>query len=80
MARQIAKLCQGKEVDLICSGYNPIILPVAWLAIVSGLANVEVDLKEPIALGVEKNRTFEAAKDVVAEVKSNLRQYWKSMN
>jgi acetoin utilization protein AcuC len=79
-ARQIAELCQGKEIDLICSGYNPSILPSAWLAIVSGLANVEVDLEEPLAFRVEKNRTFEEARDVVAEVKNNLRQYWKSMN
>ncbi len=78
--RQIAKICQGKEIDLLCSGYNPNILPSAWLAIISGLANVEVDLEEPLAFGVEKNRTFKEVNNVVTEVKRNLRQYWKSMN
>jgi acetoin utilization protein AcuC len=79
MVRQIAKICQDKEVDLICSGYNPNILPGAWLALISGLAGDEVDLEETLAFRVKRNRMLEETKDVVEKVKRNLRKYWKSM-
>ncbi|MDI6811873.1 MAG: histone deacetylase, partial [archaeon] len=32
-----AEVCEDKEIDLIASGYNPEILPLAWTLMISGL-------------------------------------------
>jgi len=41
------EVCNGKEVDLIASGYNKEILPLAWTALVSGLINLDIRIKDP---------------------------------
>lgn len=74
--RKIAEKCNGKEVDLICSGYKPQVLTRAWLALVSGLAGVEVKLEEPFPLRNRKRRMPQEVRDIVKEVKTNLQPYW----
>jgi len=46
--REMAQTCGGKAVDMIGSGYNKEILPHAWLALISGLADFPVPLEEPV--------------------------------
>ncbi len=75
--REIAKICNGKEVDLICSGYNPEVLIKAWSALISGLANVDAELEEPFPIGIRKDQMFQEAKNIVRTIKRNLRPYWK---
>lgn len=77
--REIAKICDGKEVDLICSGYKPEVLSRAWSALISGLADAEVELKEPLPLRIMRGQMLEETENVVKEVKRNLQPYWKSM-
>lgn len=77
--KEIAEICDGKEVDLICSGYKPSVLPEAWSAIISGLAGIEVQTKEPLSSAITKTRTLEKTKDMIKEVKRNLHSYWKSL-
>jgi len=77
--REIAKMCDGKEVDLICSGYKPEVLSRAWSALISGLADIEVKLEEPLPLRIKKSQMLEETEDVVREVKRNLQPYWKCM-
>jgi acetoin utilization protein AcuC len=74
--REIAKICDGKEVDLICSGYNPQVMPQAWSALISGLAEVDIDLKEQFPLASEKTQGLEDVENVVKKVKGNLEPYW----
>ena len=74
--RELAELCKGKEVDLICSGYKPIILPEAWSAIISGLAGIKVEMQEVLSPMITKARTLEKTKKVIKEVKRNLKPYW----
>ena len=33
--REMAEVCQGKQIDLIASGYNKTILPYAWLSLLA---------------------------------------------
>lgn len=79
--REIAKeVSQEKEVDLLASGYNQKILPYAWSAIISGLLDLEVDLsdlKEPDPPA--KKARYEETKDMVRELKKNLKKYWRCM-
>ena len=73
------KICQGRLASLIGSGYNRKVLPYAWLALISGAAGIEVDLKEPIPKPNEEvhlNRLDETLK-VVEKVKKEIKKYWK---
>jgi acetoin utilization protein AcuC len=78
--RQLAdEVCQGKELDLIASGYNKRVLPYAWLALISGLGNwnVAVEEPEPSTHKFHKDPAYAQTKIVEAEIKSNLKPYWK---
>jgi len=77
--RKLSKICEGKEIDLIASGYNKKVLPYAWLALISGLANWQIEIKEPISIPqrLQKDPSFEDTKKVIEEVKRNLKNYWR---
>ncbi|GAF97777.1 unnamed protein product, partial [marine sediment metagenome] len=53
--REMAGVCAGREVDLIGSGYNRQVLPHAWLALICGLAGIDVELEEPEIASVWKS-------------------------
>ena len=73
------EICEGKELDLIASGYNKRVLPYSWLALIAGLAGwtVEVEEPEPATRKFHKDPAYAQTKQVEAEVKSNLKPYWK---
>jgi acetoin utilization protein AcuC len=78
--RQLAdEVCQGKELDLIASGYNKRVLPYAWLALISGLAdwNIDVEEPEPVTHKFHKDPAYGQTRIVEAEIKNNLKPYWK---
>ena len=74
--KEIAKICDGKEVDLMCSGYKPQVLSRAWSALISGLAGVDIGLEEPFPLRTEKTQMLGEVKNVVKKVKRSLKPYW----
>jgi acetoin utilization protein AcuC len=79
--REMAKVCDGKVIDLIASGYNEMVLPHAWLALISGLAGIKLEIEEPESVP-QRFRTdlaFAATEKVVDEVKSCLKDYWKCL-
>jgi len=72
------KVSQGKEVDLIASGYNKEILPFAWAALIAGLLNLNIELKDPDkSLAPSKKSGLEETKEIVEELKKILRNYWR---
>ncbi len=72
------EVCQGKEVDLIASGYNQTILPLAWSALISGLLDIDIELKEPFLTKIPaKNSKLKEIKEIVKELKNYLKKYWK---
>jgi len=77
--KEISRLCENKSVDLICSGYKPDVLSKAWLSLITGLANVEVELEEPL-LKTEESEKLTQTKELIKRVKENLKPHWKSMN
>jgi len=79
--REMAKICDDKVIDLIASGYNREILPYAWLALLSGLADFELKIEEPwiISQQIETDPSFAETERVVKEVKSQLKDYWASL-
>ena len=79
--REIAEICQGRLIDLLASGYNKKVLPYAWLALISGLADFEFSAEdpEPIPQRFQNDQSLEQTTEVVAKVKSNLRDYWSCL-
>jgi len=75
--RKLAEICQGKEIDLIASGYNPEILPLAWTNLISGLLNLPIKIKWPEKSAPQKDSKLEETKEVVKELKKILKKYWK---
>jgi len=75
-----AQVTGGRSVDLILSGYTMNVLPHAWSAMIAGLLDLDVDLgdfKERNA--PPDGSAYEVTKDIVADLRSRLRPYWKCM-
>lgn len=77
--RKLSEICQGKEIDMIGSGYNKEVLPYGWLALISGVADWKIEIKEPIPIPerFKEDETFEETKKVIEEVKKTLKDYWR---
>jgi acetoin utilization protein AcuC len=75
--RKLSEICQGKEVDLIASGYNQKILPLAWLSLISGLLDLKVKLEEPTREIPNKDSKLKETKEIIKELKDILKNYWK---
>ena len=77
--REMAKLCQCKVIDIIGSGYNKDVLPYAWLALISGLADFKTKVEEPVSIPerFRKDPSFAETKEVLEEVKGHLKDYWR---
>ncbi len=71
----LAGICEGRVIYLIGSGYNDDILPYAWLALVSGLRGIAVDIEECSPV-IELPSTLARTRSVVEEVRFELRDYW----
>jgi len=81
IVRVMAEVCDGKVIDLIASGYNRKVLPYAWLALISGLAGIAVKIEkpEPVPQRYRTDLAFAETKQVVTEVKSHLKDYWRCL-
>ncbi len=79
--RKMALTCQGKLIDLIASGYNEDVLPYAWLALLSGLADFQVSPGEPVPIPqrFREDLCLEETKKVVVQVKNNVKDYWQCL-
>jgi len=77
--RKMTGICQGRLIDLIASGYNREVLPYAWLALIAGLADFKVSIQEPepVPTLLQNDPSFQETTEVVAEVKSYLKDYWR---
>jgi len=76
--REMAKVCDGKVIDLIASGYNERVLPYAWLALISGLGDIELSIEEPepIPQRFSTDSSLAETEKVIEEVKRQLKDYW----
>ncbi len=77
--REMADLCQGKQVDLIASGYNPHVLPHAWMSLLSGVADFPITVEEPdiVPPQYEQDLVVSDTEKVLEDVKRFHRDYWK---
>ncbi len=63
-------------VDLCCSGYNPETVAMGWLALLSGVAGFDVDLKEPVEPPRAGRGIFERTLRVIEKLERLLSEYW----
>lgn len=79
--REMAKICDGKVIDLIGSGYNKKVLPYGWLALIAGLSSIKLNIAEPepVPSGFSPDPTLAATDMVIAEVRTQLKDYWRCL-
>jgi acetoin utilization protein AcuC len=63
-------------VDLCCSGYNPRTVAQGWLALLSGVAGLDVRLVESAPPPVADGSVVGETRDVISEIQSKLAEYW----
>ena len=79
--REMTEICQGKEIDMIGSGYNKEVLPYAWLALISGLGDFRIEVDEPLPIPqrFQTDPSFEDTKRVIGQLKQYHKDYWKCL-
>jgi len=77
--REMAESCA--EIDVIGSGYNKEILPYAWLALISGLADFKLKMKEPLPIPqrFQVDPYLEDTTKVIQQVKRWHKDYWRCL-
>ncbi len=71
------KICGGRLVMLVGSGYNPKVLPLCWYALVAGAVGLQnFDLREPYAPPTEPPFVRKKVEGVIEELKSLLKERW----
>ena len=79
--REAASLCECGVVDLVTSGYNPRVLSQGWLALISGVTGVDVELEDlPYPKWLAESNQLVETQRVIEECKQYLKPYWKSLS
>jgi acetoin utilization protein AcuC len=76
--RNLAEICDGREIDLIASGYNLKILPFAWAALISNLIGAGVEIQEPITTQKIQD-PIDGTERMIDEIKKEFKKYWKAL-
>jgi acetoin utilization deacetylase AcuC-like enzyme len=72
------KVCDGKVVLTVGSGYNPLVLPPCWYALTAGVAGLEsIGVGEPYAPPVEPEGCQRRVRETLTELKQILKKYWQ---
>lgn len=73
------EVCGGRAVLLIGSGYNMMVLPYCWYALVAGIAELEVseeDIEDYYPAPPDPWRNIEKVKSIINQLKEILSEYW----
>jgi len=79
MGQLASSLCEGKIVDFVGSGYSPDPhnVSLGWLASISGLTGVRIDLEEEtLPVNVKPHQKLKEAKEIISLIKKELAPYW----
>lgn len=78
--REMADICQGRQIDLMTSGYNKSILPYAWISLFSGITDlpiIAVEEPKPVPAQFEQDLVLPETEGMIEEVKRYHHKYWK---
>jgi len=71
------KLCGGRVVFMIGSGYNPEVLPACWYALTAGVVGLEkIEVSDPYGPPVEPEWCRRKVRKTVTELKQILKKHW----
>ena len=70
------KVCNGKFVTMICSGYNPEVLPICWYALTAGAIGLDFNIKEPYKPPEEPRGCRKIVEATIQELKKLLKKKW----
>jgi acetoin utilization protein AcuC len=73
------KVCNGKTILLIASGYNITVLPFCWYALVAGVSEFELDrdrIEDYYPAPSDPYRNQHEVEALVRKIKGVLKQYW----
>lgn len=72
------KVCHDKVVIMPGSGYNPTVLPPCWYALTAGVIGLEaINVSDPYTPPVEPKEVRQTVENMLADLRQNLRPYWK---
>ena len=78
IVEEAEKICQGKLVLMVGSGYNSTVLPLCWYALTAGVVGLEnINVNEPYPPPVEPKENRRKVKGTLRKLKRKLRRYWK---
>ncbi|MBS7633114.1 histone deacetylase [Candidatus Bathyarchaeota archaeon] len=71
------RVCGGRLVLMVGSGYNPLVLPPCWYALVAGVVGLkEIAVEEQFPIQQEPLHCRRVVEKTVDELKRLLRKYW----
>ena len=72
------KVCKGRTVLMLTSGYNPETLPPCWYALAAGILDIErIDVEEREKPPTEPEGVRERVENTIRELKDLLKDRWK---
>jgi len=72
------KVCGGKMVLMVGSGYNPVVLPPCWYALTAGVVGLEsIGVGDPYAPPVEPEGCRRRVRETLTELKQILKKHWQ---
>jgi acetoin utilization protein AcuC len=63
-------------IDLCCSGYNPATVAEGWLAIMSGVMGMDLDLRERVPPPRASENLLRETQDTIDELRRVMGEYW----
>lgn len=78
LAKETAdRVCSGRIISMVGSGYNPKVLPSCWYALVAGIACLKsIDIEDPYEAPKEPSQCRRTVEKTIDELKRLLRRYW----
>lgn len=71
------KVCQGKLILMLGSGYNPTVLPSCWYALTAGSVGLEaINIGDPYTPPVEPLQNRQRVEETLTNLKRILKRYW----
>ncbi len=74
------RVCEGKLVVMMGSGYNPRVLPSCWYALAAGVVGLkDIQVEEPYPPPREPSLNRYIVEKTLASLKKKLKKYWRCL-
>lgn len=73
------EVCDGRAMLLVVSGYNTLVLPYCWYALIAGIAELDVseeDIEDHYPAPPDPWRNIDRVRRIIYQIKEVLGDYW----